>query len=188
MAGSYIAALSPCGQNCTYGLTFQGPTLQCSNVTYQNLSLSAIYADYSVQGGDYRAAGALVQENFDFEIHYYEEVDLQHEFDPEKYISCFLRRADYFVNVTYTSGIPILNFQVNNSQPINSTNLLVPGTPRNYTNPQPALPDDKDSAAIENLNIWAIYQSMVQAMSGDVGRYGSYSPMHPAIISPGMSN
>jgi hypothetical protein len=29
---------------------------------------------------------------------------------------------------------------------------------------------------------------MVQAMSGDVGRYGSYSPMHPAIISPGMSN
>jgi hypothetical protein len=173
VGGSYVNGPSPCGPNCTYTLTFQGPNLECSNTTYQNLSLEAIYADYSAQGGDYRAAGALAKENFDFEIHYYDEVDLAHEFDPELVLSCFLAKADYHINVTYNAGTPVFDLQANNSQPINSTTLLRPGTPNNSSDPQPGIPDANNTAAINNLNVWAIYQAMVIAMSGDVGRYGS---------------
>ncbi|KAE9362950.1 hypothetical protein N431DRAFT_423291 [Stipitochalara longipes BDJ] len=174
-AGSYVTGPSPCGQNCTYTITFQGPILACSNTTsYQNLSLDAIYSDYTAQGGDYRAAGGLAVGNFDFEVHYYQEVDLDHQFDPQLFLTCFLNKADYFVNVTYISGNPVFDYQVNNSQPINSTALLRPGNPNN---PQPGIPDANNGAAITNLNVWAIYQAMVVAMTGDVGRYGEYDQL-----------
>jgi hypothetical protein len=182
MAGSYINGPSPCGPNCTYALAFPGPDFQCSNTSYQNLSLQEIYSDYSVQGGDYRAAGALVKENFDFEVHWYQEVDLSHEFDPELFISCFLRKADYYVNVTYTAGTPTFDLTVNNSQYLNSTTLLRSGTPSNSSNSQPGAPDANNTAAIVNTNIWAIYDAMVIAMSGDVGRYGSYPPWNQLFI------
>lgn len=181
-AGSYVGGPSTCGQNCTYALTFQGPTLACNNITsYQNLSLDAISYDYTVQGGDYRAAGALANENFNFEVHYYEGVGLDRQFDPQLFLTCFLRKADYHVNVTYNAGIPTFDFQVNNSQPINSTSLLKEGTSSNSSDPQPGIPDANNMAAIDNLNVWALYQAMVIAMTGDIGRYGLL-PSWPLIL------
>jgi hypothetical protein len=173
--GSYLYGSSPCGLNCTYAITFQGPSLACSNTTsYQNLSLNAISADFTAQGGDYRAAGSRVNDNFDFEVHYYPVVDLEHQFDEPLFLTCFLQKADYFVNVTYTFGIAVFDYQITNLQPINATALLPPGLRSNESFAQPVPPDANNTAAIINLNVWAIYQAMVLAMTGDVARYGKH--------------
>lgn len=165
---------SPCGPNCTYAITFQGPSLACSNATsYQNLSLDAFQPDYTAQGGDYRAAGAIANDNFDFEVHFFPQVDLFHQFDPPWFLTCFLQKANYFVNVTYLSGNAGFDYQVSDAHPINATALLPGGYDTKYNPTQPGPPNANDTAAITNLNVWAIYQAMVTAMTGDVARYGN---------------
>ena len=175
--GSYVYGSSPCGDNCTYAITFQGPSLACSNTTsYQNLSLDAFFGDETIQGGDYRAAGTVVNDNFNFEVHYFPFVDLDHQFDPQQFLTCFLQKADYFVNVTYKFGIPVYNYNIADSQSLNATALLPPlgGQLSNSRFAQPAPPGANNTAAITNLNVWAIYQAMVLAMTGDVARYGKF--------------
>jgi hypothetical protein len=119
-----------------------------------------------MQGGDFRAAGAVIDGKFDFEVHWYPKVDLEDEFIKEEVLSCFLYKADYEVNVSYTNGTSSFAVEVNNLSPLNATNMT------EGSGDAPLGPKTGQSTAIIESNVWAIYDAVVLAMSGSVARYG----------------
>lgn len=181
---------SPCGANCTYSVEFQGPYVNCNQSSFNDtfngraiqMQIEPFRGSWSNSSdgwepagepGDMRALFAPGNFTFRTQVPYTwwirEGIDQNVDFTvtPSINLSCVPGRANYKMDVNYTSGLPTYSVD---TQPID--NLIDFW----HSEPVDGLEDEtfsfnKSGNGVDNLratNLWLLIDSLVDSLKGRV--------------------
>lgn len=135
--GAYLMRSSPCGLNCTYALTFPGPSFRCEDASpdpeAETIMISAfeklpqsegLNSNFTYPGefmaGSYKSnntfLGSSSNDLFVFAVSFMDQ-----ETNALRSVSCISMNATYHANVTYTNGIQTVTVSTTDEEPLNAT-------------------------------------------------------------------
>lgn len=144
LRGEIMTGPSPCGDNCSYALSFVGPTLKCEDITTSNPGLNASIYLAEQHRGIGNSNGYIATNNYvdgswgettnglmngtlgvgtktlDFLVTWIPDSE---ESLKRRTIQCVLWAADYHVDMEYRKGEQHTNTMLNMIRPLNGTLL-----------------------------------------------------------------
>ncbi|OJJ50258.1 hypothetical protein ASPZODRAFT_35422, partial [Penicilliopsis zonata CBS 506.65] len=185
MGSGYLTSSSPCGQNCSYSISFTAPSLECTNEstpdlfswineTYPEMAtypyLYIAYPNYEA-----RVSGEL---DFEFGMQF-----AQGGKTPYHNLSCVTYESTYKLNITYTDGTQTIDSDVDpikrlNSSAIytdyaimvyNSTGYSMKNTTLNATTVMGTYGNVTD--IYRRANLAAIQDALLESLSGYIDVY-----------------
>ncbi|KAM5527875.1 hypothetical protein FOXYSP1_19749 [Fusarium oxysporum f. sp. phaseoli] len=182
MSGSFLPSPSPCGANCSYTVTFLGPSFSCQDQISSDLPqlVAQNYGNVSSNGRarsefnpayiQYIAAQnytAALNGNFTFEV----------QWNNHSSLSCTTWYSEYTLSISYSNFVQSVAVHVLKQQPLNGTylaaNALFYKDGSWYPNDWVLMSGVNVSTAYRESNVRAVMQSLVDTMSGAVSEYGS---------------
>ena len=195
-----LATTSPCGQNCTYELEFEGPVFECFKHTSRNSTLMQAYKSASGSSlitadnpnpsslpiflGSVNATAATDENVYRFDLEFILDWTLA---DKVTILSCVANQALYRVNTSYSNGKRTLSINTTSLSPIDTrkvekygvkfpaSDATPPNTPiENATQPTDSPIWDTESLAIYcQMNSISIARAMGLAFSGNISVFGT---------------
>lgn len=189
VSGAVPESPSPCGTNCTYNITFDGPTFKC-NTTFRNETSKLDYTNLSGDSLFYKPYYAGACESYDRRRFMFSSFDMTLErllgysnvtglLHEKQTLRCQPAWAVYDVSFGYANGVRSLAH--NKSRVMSLEDTFVAGAWPNTT-----LGDDSgwDKTTVQNLknfNHYAVLDTIVSSLAG------SYTQIEEAVDGPNFT-
>ena len=153
LGGRYLTWPSPCGNNCTYAIQFQGPSYQCENALYVNLTQEVnptVFTPFQSVSVPSEAILWLAAE--DPVINYGDQYRFEMQWNQTQNMSCTLYYATYDLNVTYQNNVQNVITRVANGELVTYLNG-----------------SDTDTTIVVNRNLLALKDGLINLLKGFFG-------------------
>ncbi|KAF2642206.1 hypothetical protein P280DRAFT_296628 [Massarina eburnea CBS 473.64] len=193
--GAFVTQSSPCGANCTYDISFQGPSLRCEDAdknvdldskVFNNLNASlsqsqGFNSQFSLSSANFMAAPYNpTSDLIEFAISFMDQ-----QSNALRNVTCITMSATYDAHVEYVNGAQKVTAQTSKEEPINGTILnkspfydVIQSKP--WSSPIRFSPtgysihsDDELNDAFHGAQLRSISDTLLGAIKGGISSYGN---------------